>query len=123
MSRLTTTEYGPYCAHCNTIDCVDCNGCKWSQAMMDKLAHYEGLEEAGRLIELPCKVGDTVWSIDFEKIHSYELTEITVRNKKMVFFSVMDGFMKVIKPEDIGKTVFLTKEEAEAKLAELKGDA
>ena len=26
-----------------------------------KLAHYEDLEEQGRLIELPCKVGDTVY--------------------------------------------------------------
>lgn len=26
-----------------------------------KLAHYEDLEEQGRLIELPCKMGDTVY--------------------------------------------------------------
>lgn len=30
---------------------------------LDKLAHYEDLEEQGRLIELPCAVGDTVWII------------------------------------------------------------
>lgn len=28
-----------------------------------KLAEYENLEEQGRLIKLPCKVGDTVWQI------------------------------------------------------------
>lgn len=28
-----------------------------------KLAEYEDLEEQGRLIKLPCKVGDTVWQI------------------------------------------------------------
>ena len=33
-------------------------------AEADKLAHYEDLEEAGRLIELPCKVGDTVWNVN-----------------------------------------------------------
>ena len=32
-------------------------------AEADKLAHYEDLEEQGRLIELPCGVGDTVWII------------------------------------------------------------
>lgn len=60
MSRLTRTEYGAYCAYANTVDCDDCNSCKWSQAIYDKLAHYEDLEEQGRLIELPCKVGDRV---------------------------------------------------------------
>lgn len=29
---------------------------------LEKLAHYEDLEEQGRLIELPCAVGDTVWT-------------------------------------------------------------
>ena len=28
-----------------------------------KLQHYEDLEERGRLIELPCKVGDKVYSV------------------------------------------------------------
>ena len=31
--------------------------------VLEKLAHYEDLEEQGRLIELPCGVGDTVWII------------------------------------------------------------
>lgn len=28
---------------------------------IDRLAHYEDLEEQGRLVVLPCKVGDTVY--------------------------------------------------------------
>ena len=32
-------------------------------AEADKLTHYEDLVEHGRLIELPCAVGDTVWII------------------------------------------------------------
>ena len=32
----------------------------FEKKMWDKLNRYEDLEEAGRLIELPCKVGDTV---------------------------------------------------------------
>ena len=31
------------------------------QDLIEKLAHYEDLEEQGRLIELPCSVGDTVY--------------------------------------------------------------
>ena len=38
----------------------ECEDCRISDAFT-KLAHYEDLEEAGRLIELPCAVGDTVW--------------------------------------------------------------
>ena len=33
------------------------------QKMAKKLAHYEDLEEQGRLVVLPCKVGDTVYEI------------------------------------------------------------
>ena len=37
-------------------DMINCG----HQRCMNKLAHYEDLEENGRLIELPCKVGDTI---------------------------------------------------------------
>ena len=30
---------------------------------IDKLAHYEDMEEQGRLIELPCKVGEKVYEV------------------------------------------------------------
>ena len=32
-----------------------------NQQLIDKLAYYEDLEEQGRLLKLPCKVGDTVY--------------------------------------------------------------
>lgn len=39
----------------NTLQCImDC---------FERLAHYEDLEEQGRLLVLPCKVGDTVYAI------------------------------------------------------------
>ena len=75
--------------------------------ILKKLADYEDLEEQGRLVKLPCKVGDDVYYIlgipnetpcAIDKC-TFELSDI---NK-------------------IGKTVFLTKSEAEAKLKELRG--
>ncbi len=43
----------------------------WSLAdLRERLKKYEDLEEQGRLLELPCKVGDTVWGIDYNKPHS-----------------------------------------------------
>lgn len=53
------------------------------QEVLNKLKYYEDLEEQGRLIELPCKVGDTVYaSIDFDnkifdgKVKSLEYDEV-----------------------------------------------
>lgn len=73
----------------------------------EKLAEYEDLEEQGRLIKLPCKVGTDIYYIlgipnetpcTIDKC-TFELSDI---NK-------------------IGKTLFLTREEAEVKLKELRG--
>lgn len=72
---------------------------------LNKLAHYEDMEEAGRLIELPCAVGDTVWFVG-QQLNHYFITEYA-----------FDIFMF----DDIGNRIFLTKEEAEAKLKELEG--
>lgn len=94
-----------------------------------KLKHYEDLEEQGRLIELPCKVGDTVYliynSINDSKwrlaIGFYSVTDIllNVNREPLVRISNTYGTFKL---SEFGKKVFLTKEEAEAKLEELKGE-
>lgn len=87
-----------------------------------KLKDYEDLEEQGRLIKLPCKIGtevyNTTWWDDaqekvvvkgkayFRTVHKHKVTKST--------FSYFDI-------GEFGKTVFLTKSEAEAKLKELRG--
>lgn len=38
--------------------------CEEGYCAMEKLADYEDAEEQGRLIKLPCKVGDTYYSIE-----------------------------------------------------------
>ena len=100
-----------------------------------KLQHYEDLEEQGRLIKLPCKVGDTVWSFVYETIICGEVIaikyEISVENygnyieeKITIDFRDIDGeFEATIDFQDFGKKVFLTKEEVETKLKEMKGGA
>lgn len=76
-----------------------------------KLKDYEDLEEQGRLVKLPCKVGDTVYKADKvrEKIKQYkvihfETDQVDFDNYDYCFLS------------HFGKTVFLTREEAEAEL-------
>ena len=73
-----------------------------SAAAIERLAHYEDLEEQGRLVELPCKVGDTVY----------------------IFHRRIDGSDCVREAEfwwsdipQLNKTVFLSRAEAEAALA------
>ena len=87
---------------------------------IDKLAEYENLEEQGRLIKLPCKVGDTIYGL--HKAMVCELNTETIGISKMPSGEILyliDGWE--LDKGDFGKTVFLTKSEAEAKLKELRG--
>lgn len=83
------------------------------QDAIDKLAHYEDLEEAGRLIELPCAVGDTVYEVVPLPMFFDELKQTYVIYEKK---------FKLNDLADFNKWTFLTKEEAEAKLKELEGE-
>ena len=89
---------------------------------MRELQHYKDLEEQGRLVELPCKVGDTVWSTrwwDNKKISKKIDGETWYRD--IFQHKITKEKFSLYDLDKIGKDVFLTKEEAEAKLKELKG--
>lgn len=94
---------------------------------MKQLEEYQQLEEQGRLIKLPCKVGDTVYGINIDRNIVYALKIISVRIYSYAIYfdyQLIDGIYKNIvsfADGNIGKTVFLTKSEAEAKLKELRG--
>lgn len=75
--------------------------------LAEKLCEYEDLEEQGRLTKLPCKVGDDVYYI----LGIPNETPCTI--DKCTF--------KLSDINKIGKTLFLTKSAAEAKLKELRG--
>ena len=94
---------------------------------LHKLADYEDAEEQGLLLRLPCKVGDTVWYIDEDDDYPLEfiITKIDVEENDYLRYHAREkdncgkiGFIK----DDIGKTLFLTKEEAEQALAEMEGE-
>lgn len=106
-----------------------------------KLQHYEDLEEQSRLIELPCKIGDTVYGrfqcYDGKEIRECKIIGISARQFKTnsecyyfvdVEFNIIDPFYKyrrlmtcrrqAVIGNDYGswERVFLTREEAEAAL-------
>ena len=92
--------------------------CKQLAEWFMQLKEYQSLEEQGRLIKLPCKVGDTVYVIVGEKISVQKIQRATTDSEMRIeFCAKRRGFALF----DIGKTVFLTKSEAEAKLKELRG--
>ena len=92
------------------------------------LDSYIAAKRDGRLVELPCKVGDTVY-ISGDRFAA-EIEQIVIDSTHGITFEwteydrgpeeteVWDTGWFV--PEDIGKTVFLTREEAERTL---KGEA
>ena len=91
----------------------------------DRLRELAEADKDGRVVVLPCKVGDKVWfetyknsARDFIGIQPHEVARISV--DIIVPGEIVDtGF-----PADqVGRTVFLTKEEAEKALAEMEGKA
>lgn len=90
-----------------------------------KLAEYETAEEEGRLLVLPCKVGDKVYIID-DIDYSYE------RDSVVTGIDIdKDGISIMIQDEspmsssgydiqDFGKTIFLNRDSAEKALEEMK---
>lgn len=106
----------------------------WAFAeLRQRLARYEDLEEQGRLVIPPCKVGDTVYCIledspvyypDTDGWYISEETVHEITTKGLILHEVEDGASIYVDPFDrIGKTVFLTREEAEKALAEVRDHA
>lgn len=114
----------------------------------ERLKAYEDAEEQGRLVVLPCKVGDTVYVVGASKIVECEIGEAllcgTTGPEFLVTFvcDTCDGCPfnswaqeysgewscggeygdGAIKGTEFGKTVFLTREEAEAALKDGGGN-
>ena len=99
-----------------------CQGCD-----LDRLEELAEADKDGRLVVLPCKVGDIVWAnldgmrhtrkcvIEFVNIGSHITT---------IVFSTVDGLREQygVNPCSFGKTVFLTREEAEKALEAMKDE-
>ena len=79
-----------------------------------KLQHYEDLEEQSRLIELPCKIGDTVYGIRRyqDRIVKYETVSEMFYNQNMELIIAIKNVCRGC----WGKQIFGTREEAEAAL-------
>lgn len=97
---------------CGDIEC-DCSKCELEKAL-EKLAIYEDLEEQGLLVRLPCKVGDTVYKFWYYDRSPYKIQQHVTRT--------LSEICGLIESKKLGKSVFLTHEEAERKLKEMEND-
>lgn len=93
---------------------------KWLNGIYDMADHLL----ANGVILPPCKVGDKIYMLVTRKTTSFEFPNGKMKRVENQHTFVKEtyltklNFFKVI--DDFGKTVFLTKEEAKAKLKECK---
>ena len=123
------------CGHCNEVcseEPCEPSDCDW-MAFIDKepaadvvpVVHGEltehihellRAEKDGRLVVLPCKVGDELWSFSTypaARVYGFTVTDISTLNGRTVLNTLGCG---TLWERDIGKTVFVTREEAEKAL-------
>lgn len=89
-------------------------------ADLESLCNYTRLRELaeadkdGRVTVLPCKVGDTVYFALLGRIIEKQVFSIVSFSNSIRIYC--DGTSEYFRPEDIGETFFLTREEAEKAL-------
>ncbi len=95
-----------------------------AQQAIDRLAEYEDMEEQGLLVRLPCKIGATVYR--FQRYFNDATLKSEIKIKPCVVESVSTKCIittdhMVMLFSNFGKTVFLTREEAEKALEGYNG--
>ena len=106
----------------SSADCAE----KYEQVAkwLKELKSYKDAEEQGLLVRLPCKVGEKLWCIVNSAIRELRVYrfDMPAFGTTDIVFRYADGFKLKRFVGEIGKTVFLTREEAEKKLEELKNE-
>lgn len=101
--------------------------CKIARDKLLKAKEYEDLEDQGKLVKFPCAVGDKLYEPRHDRgmVTEYIVTNISYfGNNYEIFISwkLNSGIysnLSGVHASEIGKTVFLTQEEAEAALKEV----
>lgn len=93
----------------------------------DRLRELAYAEKDGRLVVLPCKVGDKLYDITLGEVREKTVISLSMLLSKSVNHLVIhaENFRNAVTSyelQDIGKTVFLTREAAEAALDAMGGE-
>lgn len=113
-------------------------GCECYETVKSSMAYYVGTldgvkgkipnrlreiaeaDKDGRVVVLPCRRGDELWTYcnhPVKRVYSFTVSDVSTLNGRTVLNTLGLG---TIRPEDIGKTVFLSREEAEKDLQEME---
>lgn len=93
---------------------------------IDRLRELAEADNAGRVVVLPCKVGDRLYEVTGrETISVYKVKAIRVELFGLfIDWDIKEGFvwqsLEGVSADEIGETVFLTREEAEKALGARK---
>ena len=83
---------------------------------LEVLKSYIDLDEQGLLVRLPCKVGDSVFIIVGKDISRQGIRKIEISDNSIIFKT--NRQKRIFNVAELGKTVFLAREDAEKKLEE-----
>ncbi len=111
MERMTYKQNNCYCISGRDGRLTsDKHANYWGKAI-DRLAYYEDMEEQGRLVVLPCKLEADIFRLGVKEVCAHwQVAYAEVFPDEIV---MVDDSDNVFTEKDIGKTVFLTREEAE----------
>lgn len=130
MERLTLDEIlklvNKAAVQMELDNCKECSeNYKQIAEYLEELKSYKDLEEQGLLVRLPCKTGDMVYVPTRNFISELKIKAVYLHSQYIKYFGWelhsgiypnLSGFSE----NKLGKTVFLTREEAEKKLEELR---
>lgn len=118
--RLTKTH--DYCSDCcdGYRNCEEKQSC-YECTLYDRLAELEDKIESGKMIELPCKVGDTVYTLDLEELKVDEWEVIGILIQEEFFLKIINKKTYVCKLWGV-KSIIFDKSQAEARLKELQNE-
>ena len=100
--------------------------CKVMEAEPEELAQAQA-KKKGRLVVLPCDVGDKLYDVTLGEVREKIVISLSMLLSKSVNHLVIhaENFRNAVTSyelQDIGKTVFLTREAAEAALKEREAE-
>lgn len=107
MPEEVTALQKDWSDRCTTIG--ECGG-------IDRLRELAEADRDGRLVVLPCKVGDPVYLIVTKRARNYTPEFRFVKKSRLTFLN-MERIL-----QDFGKEAFLTREEAEEALEAMKDE-
>lgn len=93
----------------------------------ERIRKLMAADDEGRVVALPCKVGDMLYEVTGRKtISVYKVKAIRVELFSLfIEWDIVEGFvwqyLNGINANEIGKTVFLSREEAEKDLQKMEG--